>query len=93
MSNPKPHFLTLTQPDLELAPGFKAPSPTSYDDLRAYIDTQLPAESPAIYGGCCPPARAAAAAAGRKLLCAVQVAGPDAPAAAPCTVVSARCEC
>eukprot|EP00983_Pelagomonas_calceolata_P100989 1158640-Pelagomonas_calceolata.AAC.3 len=40
------------QPELELAPGFKAPAPTSYDDLRAYIDTNLPAESPAIYGAC-----------------------------------------
>lgn len=35
---------------MELAPGFKAPIPTSYESLKSYIDTDLPAESPAIYG-------------------------------------------
>jgi dynein heavy chain len=37
-------------PHLELAPGFRAPLPTSYDSMRSYIDTQLPAESPVVYG-------------------------------------------
>lgn len=38
------------EPTLELAPGFKAPMPGSYEELRQYIETKLPAESPAMYG-------------------------------------------
>ncbi len=38
------------QPTLELAPGFKAPIPTSYEQLKEYIETALPAESPVVYG-------------------------------------------
>ncbi len=41
---------TWQQPTLELAPGFRAPIPTSYDSLREYIETALPAESPVVYG-------------------------------------------
>ncbi|KAK9817742.1 hypothetical protein WJX72_001478 [[Myrmecia] bisecta] len=37
-------------PELELAPGFKAPVPTSYDSMRDYIESALPAESPIVYG-------------------------------------------
>ncbi len=41
---------TWEQPTLELAPGFKAPMPTSYDQLKEYIEAALPAESPVVYG-------------------------------------------
>lgn len=41
---------TWEQPLLELAPGFKAPLPTSYESLKEYIETSLPAESPVVYG-------------------------------------------
>ena len=41
---------TWTPPALELAPNFRAPVPTSYDSLREYIETALPAESPVMYG-------------------------------------------
>lgn len=37
-------------PQLELAPGFKAPLPTSFEALHQYIDHSLPAESPVVYG-------------------------------------------
>ena len=37
-------------PTLELAPGFKAPMPTSYEAMQNYIETALPAESPIVYG-------------------------------------------
>ncbi len=37
-------------PSLELAPGFKAPMPTSYESMQNYIETALPAESPIVYG-------------------------------------------
>lgn len=37
-------------PTLELAPGFKAPMPRDYHQMRNYIETALPAESPVVYG-------------------------------------------
>uniref|UniRef100_A0A7S0WPT2 Dynein heavy chain n=2 Tax=Pyramimonas obovata TaxID=1411642 RepID=A0A7S0WPT2_9CHLO len=37
-------------PTCVLAPGFVAPPPTNYDSLKAYIETTLPAETPALYG-------------------------------------------
>lgn len=37
-------------PLLELAPGFRAPVPTTYDTMREYIEAALPAESPVVYG-------------------------------------------
>eukprot|EP00878_Enallax_costatus_P038536 GHUV01043843.1.p1 GENE.GHUV01043843.1~~GHUV01043843.1.p1 ORF type:complete len:138 (-),score=29.91 GHUV01043843.1:120-533(-) len=39
-----------TTPQLDLAPGFKAPLPTSFDALHEYIENSLPAESPVVYG-------------------------------------------
>eukprot|EP00879_Flechtneria_rotunda_P021343 GHRR01022494.1.p1 GENE.GHRR01022494.1~~GHRR01022494.1.p1 ORF type:complete len:925 (+),score=321.59 GHRR01022494.1:1101-3875(+) len=41
---------TWSTPKLELAPGFKAPLPTSFDALLQYIETSLPPESPIVYG-------------------------------------------
>lgn len=37
-------------PTLELAPGFMAPLPVNYNQMREYIETALPAESPVVYG-------------------------------------------
>jgi dynein heavy chain len=37
-------------PALQLAPGFQAPLPSSFDGLTEYIETALPAESPVMYG-------------------------------------------
>lgn len=37
-------------PKLELAPGFRAPLPTSFGALAAHIEAALPAESPVVYG-------------------------------------------
>jgi dynein heavy chain len=37
-------------PALQLAPGFQAPMPGSFDGLKEYIETALPAESPVMYG-------------------------------------------
>jgi hypothetical protein len=37
-------------PALELAPGFKAPLPSSFETLQQYIENSLPAESPVVYG-------------------------------------------
>lgn len=37
-------------PALQLAPGFQAPLPSSFDGLKEYIETALPAESPVMYG-------------------------------------------
>jgi dynein heavy chain len=37
-------------PALELAPGFKAPLPSSFEALQQYIENSLPAESPVVYG-------------------------------------------
>lgn len=37
-------------PTLQLAPGFQAPLPSSFDGLKEYIETALPAESPVMYG-------------------------------------------
>lgn len=37
-------------PTLQLAPGFQAPLPISFDGLKEYIETALPAESPVMYG-------------------------------------------
>lgn len=37
-------------PALELAPGFKAPLPNSFEALQQYIENSLPAESPVVYG-------------------------------------------
>jgi dynein heavy chain len=36
--------------DIELAPGFLAPPPLDFVDYHTYIDEQLPAESPYLYG-------------------------------------------
>ena len=41
---------TWSPPQLELAPGFRAPLPTSLDALRAYAEAALPPEGPAVYG-------------------------------------------
>jgi len=41
---------TWSTPLLELAPGFKAPLPSSYKALCNYIETSLPSESPVMYG-------------------------------------------
>jgi len=38
------------QPLLQLAPGFQAPLPSSFEGLKEYIETALPAESPVMYG-------------------------------------------
>ena len=46
LANPE----TWQSPQLELAPGFKAPMPKDFDVLRDYIETALPAESPVVYG-------------------------------------------
>jgi dynein heavy chain len=37
-------------PTKMLAPGLPAPNPTSYADLKAYVEHNLPPETPAIYG-------------------------------------------
>lgn len=37
-------------PALQLAPGFQAPLPSSFEGLTEYIETALPAESPVMYG-------------------------------------------
>lgn len=37
-------------PLLELAPGFKAPLPSSFEALHQYIENSLPSESPVMYG-------------------------------------------
>jgi hypothetical protein len=37
-------------PALQLAPGFQAPLPSSFEGLKEYIETALPAESPVMYG-------------------------------------------
>jgi dynein heavy chain len=39
-----------SQPALELAPGFQAPLPTSFEGLQEHIESALPAESPVMYG-------------------------------------------
>jgi len=36
--------------DLELGPGFPAPHPGNYEDYKAYIEEQLPPESPYLFG-------------------------------------------
>eukprot|EP00882_Tetradesmus_deserticola_P028448 GHRQ01031690.1.p1 GENE.GHRQ01031690.1~~GHRQ01031690.1.p1 ORF type:complete len:210 (+),score=58.01 GHRQ01031690.1:318-947(+) len=41
---------TWATPALELAPGFKAPMPSSFEALQQYIENSLPAESPVVYG-------------------------------------------
>jgi dynein heavy chain, axonemal len=41
---------TWTTPVLELAPGFRAPLPTSFIALQQHIEAALPAESPVVYG-------------------------------------------
>lgn len=41
---------TWSTPQLEVAPGFKAPLPTSFEALHEYIEHSLPAESPVVYG-------------------------------------------
>jgi len=38
------------QPVKELVPGLRAPMPTSFQDLKDYVETSLPQETPAIYG-------------------------------------------
>jgi dynein heavy chain len=42
------------QPDvtdnMELAPGFSVPGPSTYQEYLAYVDTACPAESPVLYG-------------------------------------------
>jgi dynein heavy chain len=40
---------TWAQPPLQLAPGFPAPLPASFDGLKEHIETALPAESPVMY--------------------------------------------
>eukprot|EP00899_Mesostigma_viride_P003607 jgi/Mesvir1/13247/Mv18980-RA.1 len=37
-------------PKFELAPGFKAPMPTNYAEMKAYIEEKLPAEAPIMFG-------------------------------------------
>ena len=37
-------------PPKQLAPGLPAPNPTSYADLKSYVENNLPPETPAIYG-------------------------------------------
>lgn len=37
-------------PTFELGPGFRAPMPASYEVMKNYIETAMPAESPAMYG-------------------------------------------
>eukprot|EP00884_Botryococcus_braunii_P010094 jgi/Botrbrau1/19086/Bobra.0077s0003.2 len=37
-------------PELELAPGFRAPLPDCYESMRAYIESAMPPESPIMYG-------------------------------------------
>ena len=39
-----------SSPNMELAPGFRAPYPTDYASLKNYIETALPTESPVMYG-------------------------------------------
>lgn len=41
---------TWTPPALQLAPGFQAPLPSSFEGLKEYIETALPEESPVMYG-------------------------------------------
>ncbi|KAJ9515913.1 hypothetical protein QJQ45_016901, partial [Haematococcus lacustris] len=41
---------TWSPPPLELAPGFRAPVPSSYQALKDAIETSLPSESPVVYG-------------------------------------------
>ena len=41
---------TWQPPTLDLAPNFKAPSPTNYPFMKEYIETALPPESPIVYG-------------------------------------------
>lgn len=44
------HPASCAPPTLELAPGFRAPLPASFDALHAHIEAALPAESPVVYG-------------------------------------------
>lgn len=36
--------------DMELAPGFAAPTPRQYEEYKAYVDEEMPADSPTLFG-------------------------------------------
>ncbi|CAD7704939.1 unnamed protein product [Ostreobium quekettii] len=41
---------TWAEPVMELAPNFKAPTPTDYTSMKEYIEASLPPETPILYG-------------------------------------------